>query len=68
MSFYKLSKKHESKIKLFKSKNEEMGLFSKIKKDVIKFTDKQATRKSSEVIIAIISNEVDPKDLTGSNH
>ncbi len=71
MSFYKLSKKHESKIKLFKSKNDLTKLFSKIKKDVIKFTDKQATRKSSEVIIDYLSKSESiiggSADLTGSN-
>ena len=71
MSFYRLSKKHESKIKLFKSKNDLTKLFSKIKKDVIKFTDKQATRKSSEVIIDYLSKSESiiggSADLTGSN-
>ena len=71
MSFYKLSKKYESKIKLFKSKNDLTKLFSKIKKDVIKFTDKQATRKSSEVIIDYLSKSESiiggSADLTGSN-
>ena len=71
MRFYKITKKHESKIKKFKSKNEIAKLFGKIKKDVIKFTGKQATRKSSEVVIEYLSKSESiiggSADLTGSN-
>jgi transketolase len=71
MSFYQSSKKYEKKIKEFKSKNDLTKLFDKIKKDVIKFTDKQATRKSSEVIIDYLSKSQSiiggSADLTGSN-
>ena len=71
MSFYRLSKKYESKIKLFKSKNDLTKLFNRIKKDVIKLTGKQATRKSSEVIIDYLSKSESiiggSADLTGSN-
>ncbi|MDC0861426.1 transketolase [Alphaproteobacteria bacterium] len=71
MSFYRSSKKYESKINSFKSRNNLIKLFSKIKKDIIKFSDKQATRKSSEVIIDHLSKSETiiggSADLTGSN-
>jgi len=71
MSHYNTTKKYELKIKKFKSENNLSKLFVSIKKDVIKFQDNQATRKSSEVIINYLSKSKaiigGSADLTGSN-
>ena len=71
MPHYNTTKKYELKIKKFKSENNLSKLFVSIKKDVIQFKDKQATRKSSEVIINYLSKSKaiigGSADLTGSN-
>ena len=71
MPHYNTTKKYELKIKKFKSENNLSKLFVSIKKDVIKFQDNQATRKSSEVIINYLSKSKaiigGSADLTGSN-